>query len=142
MYYKLRCKSTQFVMYYKLRNYYKLQRNTALTRLTFVIRIAISCITGPNSPLAATFLNNNLCTNSHQSQRDHSIHPISSETSPLYKTCFNISFRKFYKNCIINLLLVNQIRCNFMAHKRHIKDIIFLLRHSMINDHVNFRYLL
>ena len=30
MYYKLRCNSTQFVIYYKLRNYYKLQRNTAL----------------------------------------------------------------------------------------------------------------
>ena len=29
MYYKLRCNSTQFVIYYKLRNYYKLQRNTA-----------------------------------------------------------------------------------------------------------------
>ena len=28
-YYKLRCNSTQFVMYYKLRNYYKLQRNNA-----------------------------------------------------------------------------------------------------------------
>ena len=28
MYYKLRWNSTQFVMYYKLRNYYKLQRNT------------------------------------------------------------------------------------------------------------------
>ena len=27
MYYKLRCNSTQFVIYYKLRNYYKLQRN-------------------------------------------------------------------------------------------------------------------
>ena len=27
MYYKLRCNSTQFVSYYKLRNYYKLQRN-------------------------------------------------------------------------------------------------------------------
>ena len=31
MYYKLRCNLTQFVIYYKLRNYYKLQRNTALT---------------------------------------------------------------------------------------------------------------
>ena len=30
MYYKLRCNSTQFVMYYKLRNYYKLQRNRAV----------------------------------------------------------------------------------------------------------------
>ena len=30
MYYKLRCNSTQFVFYYKLRNYYKLQRNNAL----------------------------------------------------------------------------------------------------------------
>ena len=29
MYYKLRCNSTQFVIYYKLRNYYKLQRNKA-----------------------------------------------------------------------------------------------------------------
>ena len=29
MYYKLRCNSTQFVIYYKLRNYYKLQRNSA-----------------------------------------------------------------------------------------------------------------
>ena len=29
MYYKLRCNSTQFVIYYKLRNYYKLQRNNA-----------------------------------------------------------------------------------------------------------------
>ena len=29
MYYKLRCNSTQFVIYNKLRNYYKLQRNTA-----------------------------------------------------------------------------------------------------------------
>ena len=29
MYYKLRCNSTQFVIYYKLRNYYKLQRNRA-----------------------------------------------------------------------------------------------------------------
>ena len=29
MYYKLHCNSTQFVMYYKLRNYYKLQHNTA-----------------------------------------------------------------------------------------------------------------
>ena len=28
-YYKLRCNSTQFVMYYKLRYYYKLQRNNA-----------------------------------------------------------------------------------------------------------------
>ena len=28
-YSKLRCNSTQFVMYYKLRNYYKLQRNSA-----------------------------------------------------------------------------------------------------------------
>ena len=27
MYYKLRYNSTQFVIYYKLRNYYKLQRN-------------------------------------------------------------------------------------------------------------------
>ena len=27
MYYKLRWNSTQFVIYYKLRNYYKLQRN-------------------------------------------------------------------------------------------------------------------
>ena len=27
MYYKLRWNLTQFVMYYKLRNYYKLQRN-------------------------------------------------------------------------------------------------------------------
>ena len=33
MYYKLRCNSTQFVMYYKLRNYYKLQRNNADTNL-------------------------------------------------------------------------------------------------------------
>ena len=30
MYYKLRYNSTQFVIYYKLRNYYKLQRNKAL----------------------------------------------------------------------------------------------------------------
>ena len=30
MYYKLRCNSTQFVIYYKLRNYYKLQRNNWL----------------------------------------------------------------------------------------------------------------
>ena len=29
MYYKLRCNSTQFVIYYKLCNYYKLQRNIA-----------------------------------------------------------------------------------------------------------------
>ena len=29
MYYKMRCNSTQFVMYYKLRNYYNLQRNKA-----------------------------------------------------------------------------------------------------------------
>ena len=29
MYYKLRCNSTQFVIYYRLRNYYKLQRNMA-----------------------------------------------------------------------------------------------------------------
>ena len=29
MYYKLRCNSTQFVIYYTLRNYYKLQRNNA-----------------------------------------------------------------------------------------------------------------
>ena len=28
MYYKLRCNSTQFVIYYRLRNYYKMQRNT------------------------------------------------------------------------------------------------------------------
>ena len=33
MYYKLRCNSTQFVIYYKLRNYYKLQRNMALYQL-------------------------------------------------------------------------------------------------------------
>ena len=32
MYYKLRCNSTQFVIYYKLRNYYKLQRNSAVLR--------------------------------------------------------------------------------------------------------------
>ena len=31
MYYKLRCNSTQFVIYYKLRNYYKLQRNMSIT---------------------------------------------------------------------------------------------------------------
>ena len=31
MYYKLRCNSTQFVIYYKLRNYYKLQRNKGVT---------------------------------------------------------------------------------------------------------------
>ena len=30
MYYKLRCNSKQFVIYYKLRNYYKLQRNNAV----------------------------------------------------------------------------------------------------------------
>ena len=30
MYYKLRCNSTQFVMYYKLRNYYILQRTSAV----------------------------------------------------------------------------------------------------------------
>ena len=30
MYYKLRCNSTQFVIYYRLRNYYKLQRNNAV----------------------------------------------------------------------------------------------------------------
>ena len=35
MYYKLRWNSTQFVIYYKLRNYYKLQRNTALTKINF-----------------------------------------------------------------------------------------------------------
>ena len=29
MYYKLRCNSTQYVIYYKLRNYHKLQRNNA-----------------------------------------------------------------------------------------------------------------
>ena len=29
MYYKLRCNSTQFVIFYRLRNYYKLQRNNA-----------------------------------------------------------------------------------------------------------------
>ena len=33
MYYKLRCNSTQFVIYYKLRNYYKLQRNMALANI-------------------------------------------------------------------------------------------------------------
>ena len=31
MYYKLRCNPTQFVMYYKLRIYYKVQRNKANT---------------------------------------------------------------------------------------------------------------
>ena len=29
MYNKLRCNTTQFVMYYKLRSYYKVQRNKA-----------------------------------------------------------------------------------------------------------------
>ena len=32
MYYKLRRNSTQIVMYYKLRNYYKLQRNNGLIK--------------------------------------------------------------------------------------------------------------
>ena len=39
MYYKLRCNSTQFIIYYKLRNYYKLQRNTATMALRLLIRI-------------------------------------------------------------------------------------------------------
>ena len=30
MYYKLRCNSMHVVIYYKLRNYYKLQRNTPI----------------------------------------------------------------------------------------------------------------
>ena len=39
MYYKPRCNSTQFVIYYKLRNYYKLQRNIAhIRRLHLVLR--------------------------------------------------------------------------------------------------------
>ena len=37
MYYKLRCNSTQFVIYYKLRNYYKLQRNIAVLDIPIVI---------------------------------------------------------------------------------------------------------
>ena len=39
MYYKLRCNSTQFVIYYKLRNYYKLQRNNGLYLFTFITLI-------------------------------------------------------------------------------------------------------
>ena len=37
MYYKLRCNSTQFVIYYKLRNNYKLQRNIAQIMVTMAI---------------------------------------------------------------------------------------------------------
>ena len=39
MYYKLRCNSTQFVIYYKLRNYYKLQRNSAHIAIFLVLAI-------------------------------------------------------------------------------------------------------
>ena len=38
MYFKLRCNSTQFVMYYKLRNYYKLQRNTDKQQFRMITR--------------------------------------------------------------------------------------------------------
>ena len=37
MHYKLRCNSTQFVINYKLRNYYKLQRNSATYVFTAVV---------------------------------------------------------------------------------------------------------
>ena len=35
MYYKLRCNSTQLVIYYKLHNYYKLQRNIANSEFSY-----------------------------------------------------------------------------------------------------------
>ena len=41
MYYKLRCNSTQFVIYYRLRNYYKLQRNMAPKKKGMAPRHAI-----------------------------------------------------------------------------------------------------
>ena len=41
MYYKLRCNLTQFVIYYKLRNYYKLQRNNALLVETMLSRATL-----------------------------------------------------------------------------------------------------
>ena len=39
MYYKLRCNSTQFVIYYKLRNYYKLQRNIASSNVYLYLKL-------------------------------------------------------------------------------------------------------
>ena len=39
MYYKLCCNSTQFVIYYKLRNYYKLQRNNAAVLMHIIVWI-------------------------------------------------------------------------------------------------------
>ena len=47
MYYKLRCNSTQFVIYYKLRNYYKLQRNKGANALLRSHSQQFTCSTFP-----------------------------------------------------------------------------------------------
>ena len=59
MYYKLRCNSTQFVIYYKLRNYYKLQRNSCthvnlLTRYSLFDMVEAEHISFPTENIEAT----------------------------------------------------------------------------------------